>query len=285
MRVTASNPSDRLTPWLRPSWIEQRPGFPERSVVADDAFDSATVVASAQGVAITESQLLHSVAFAEFLAGHCFEGDERTTIVGATLEEFDADPHEVAGNLLDIAAAVARIPDLSPIVRARLRTQSLTRIVALEAQLGGPPSPTMAVVYRYNPVTKVAADGSVVVMDDAIAAWGRMRAIVSDTAGHDQQWNEASFRTELDEAFDEWPVLQQQAVAEAHPALVATMIGLRRLDEDQREQFADAMAEQASHPAAVESAAIALGTVSRVSDLIAAVQRALVGDGEQHRQN
>lgn len=283
MRVTADNPTDRLTPLLRPSWIERGAGFPDRSCVEDERFDAATVAASNAGVVLTESQLQHGVAFAEFLAGHHLTDAERETITDTTRAEFDDDPRQTAKGLLDISGAVARIPGFSPIVRARLRHQALTRIVSLERQRSTGPSPTMACVHRYNPVVAVSADATIVVTDDAVRAWGDLRELVSTTAGRANRWNEAAFRAEVDEGFAQWTPLQQRSLAEAHPALIATLTGLRHLDLDQLERFADAVASQATTAAAVEATAEALGAISRVNDLITAVGRDLLGPSAERQ--
>ncbi len=273
MRAPAPTPCQRLDQWLTPSWIETGSGFPTGALGVTCVGEPEAPVTIGDGLILTEHLVGRAVAFGEFLAGHRFDAADRATTRAATVEEFETDPLGVTRNLVDVAGAVARVPDLSPVVRARLRHRALSTIAALDHGDGfRSVSATMRCVYQYNPVVAVGA-GSTVVVEDAVLAWREFRSFVADVAGSTMTWNEAAFRARIDEGFDRWPPAQQDALAEAHPALIATRVGLRRLAPDDREDLAEAIAGQATTPAGAEAGAVALASVGRVHDLIQALRQ------------
>ena len=273
--ATALSPADRLEAWLAPTWIETGTGFPHGSHGShrdrQPAAGDHRVVDSVGAVTITESLLTGALAFAQFLAGRRFTPEHAAEARAATLADFTARPHETVTELVEIDAAATRIPELSPIVRARLRRRALNRI-ATHRPPGSPASPTVAIIQRYNPVVARTADGELVVTDDAVLAWGQLRELAAAVAGVRFEWNAAELRASIDDSFQRWPEARQRDLAEAHPSLITTKVGLRQLGEAERAGLADTIAHQVTGPQSIEVAAIALGHIGRVHDLIGVVR-------------
>ena len=274
-----TSPADRLARWLEPIWIESEDGFPHQSVRRDPAFDSAAVVATAAGLALTESQVLRSIAFAEFLAGHAFDPEERQRVYETSVADFRGEaaipPAQALKDSLEISAAVEAIPGMSGIVRSKLRTTALTRIVLDQQRSGLPSSPSVALIEKYNPVIAIDPERGLVVTDDAVLAWRRLRQIIAETSGFPFDWHEAGFRAEVEENYEAWPIERARSLAEAHAGLVSVTTGLRRLDDDQLAELAETIAEQTETAGNLEVAAMALGQVGRVNDLISSIRRRL----------
>ena len=279
--TTTSTAGQRLAAWLTPTWIESDDGFPRHSVGDDPGFHSPTVVATSSGLALTEAVVLQSIAFAEFLAGHAFTPDERQQVADDVVGDFRRPGRAQASlrDLLEVSVAVRTIPGLSPIVRARLRHQALTRIMCDQRRSGRPASAAVDLVCRYNPVLVVDLDEPLVVTDDAVLAWRRLRQLIADTAGLPLGWNEAAFRAEVEESFDTWPARRRSDLAQAHPNLVSLLVGLRHLDPPQLADLAETVAEQTRSAGTLEVAAAGLGQVARVNDLVAAIRRRLADAG------
>ncbi|MEM7275849.1 MAG: hypothetical protein AAF547_22425 [Actinomycetota bacterium] len=270
-------PGDRLRAALAPTWIEAATGFPARAAVLDPSFASSDVVAVAEGQVLTESQILHLVAFAEFLAGVALDPLDREQLWEASVADFLADPHTQLADVVRIAGAVAKIGGLSPLVRARLRQRALVRVlqpVAIGAELAAQ-SAAVQLVARHQPIVAAFPEVGAVVTDGAIRATADLRRLVAAVAGVTDRWNEAAFRAEIDRSFNRWPEDRQLELAAAEPTLVSIRAGLRALADDDQDRLAATIAAQAESNGSVEVPIQGLRNAGRLTDLVAAVKARL----------
>lgn len=257
---------------LRPTWIE-RSGFPDGSIALAPG-DAASVIEAGVELAITQGQINDAIAFGEFLAGHSFTGDERVTVAGTVLAEFEASPESAMARLLAVRKAIGRIRATTPIERVRRRTEALTQITLAERRAGAT-SAVMEIVHAHHPTLLVDAERSVVITRDTFDAWGRWRVMIAGMVGLelDGIWDGEQELAELPTRFDGWTDEQVEPMTRAHESLITARAGLRAAGADARLEMIEAMQAEISGPDDIERVARALGYLVKVTDLIDAVMR------------
>lgn len=163
-------------------------GGDARAAAHSPAEAPATVVASARGYRLIRGHLAEVVAFAEFLAGQAFTGEERHDLERDIVDAFEDSPKRALRSLRPLVGGVKRVTSLDPVRRAQRRLQALTTTYLLELRRqadGHELSPLMSVVSRHNPVVRHRSTAGVVLVADALAARMEQHRLVLCLAGRE----------------------------------------------------------------------------------------------------